>query len=158
MIKRIILYTALFTILFSCTSLLPLRPHHTKTDEVFLPYLKRLPVQHKTPIGFVKPSGWGLRLYEKLSGSYIVGFCGSSLIPVKRNIGINPDAWLHYSYYQRLALLLHEIGHCDFNLQHDKRLYSNGCPQSVMYPSVPSYRCLKKYWGSYVKGFRRKVE
>ena len=51
---------------------------------------------------------------------------------------------------QRWALLLHEYGHCTFDLAHNDSRLGDSCPASIMNPTVIPAKCYNKhkeyYW------------
>jgi hypothetical protein len=66
-------------------------------------------------------------------------------------IYINPKRWSDLSKIQKKLVLTHEIGHCDKLLEHNTKLRKDGCPVSVMYPTVFSNACFLKYERQYIK-------
>lgn len=59
-----------------------------------------------------------------------------------KRILINRKVWNAYADIQRLALIHHELNHCVRGMEHDEGVLPNGCPDNIMYPSIPSESCL----------------
>jgi len=114
------------------------------TNYIFKSYLKRLPIKSITPIIFkVRPIG-------------IAGTC-SIWSNGYREISIDPNYWVNATDAARLEILAHEIGHCDYNLDHNNEVVIDKelgeCPASVMNDTNFSDPCFTKYFNSYMKEF-----
>ena len=59
-----------------------------------------------------------------------------------REITIDKTYWDNASESARNQLILHELGHCEFNRGHDDTFF-NGCPNSVMTSYVFNYNSLE---------------
>ena len=71
-------------------------------------------------------------------------------------IQIDPDYWYRQStYLQRKSVLYHELAHCICNLGHEEIMMKDSCPSNIMYPSIPSKKCLRKHWGKYIVKLRK---
>lgn len=71
-----------------------------------------------------------------------IGECNNSVKNV-RKILISTPYWSTSSSIQHKALIYHELGHCYLNRSHRLDLYfSDNCPKSLMYPSLPSDLCI----------------
>src|SRR5690606_5868720 len=53
-----------------------------------------------------------------------------------RQIEIRRDIWDSSTYIMKLALVFHELGHCDLNRKHDDTTLDTEGPTSYMYPSM----------------------
>lgn len=90
---------------------------------------------------------------DKLPGTS-VGVCYYFPITATRvvayRIALRKDTWLYLSPLQRASLVFHELGHCHMSMDHDTRVRPDGCPLSLMYPSVIDDQCLGKHWSEYL--------
>jgi hypothetical protein len=84
----------------------------------------------------------------------VVGFCAKEYNLLgdltRRLIIIDKDYWNGFSYRKRQLLLWHEIGHCLFNKKHDESFHFDGCPRSIMYPTVLSEACIELHYEDYL--------
>lgn len=98
--------------------------HISTTDHAFYEYLDQLSMMSYTPIVF--------RSIEKEDTAATCDKWKSGY----KEIRIDPEYWQKVDDSNRLALLAHEIGHCDYNLDHDDNLMVDEnyreCPVSVM--------------------------
>lgn len=69
----------------------------------------------------------------------IVGYCEGGAITV------DPDWWALATPTSQDSLIIHELGHCALGWEHDTLTIADGCPESVMYPSVLPDFCAFKY-------------
>jgi hypothetical protein len=60
-----------------------------------------------------------------------------------REITIDKTYWENIGESARQQLILHELGHCKFNRDHNNNFFDNGCPNSVMTSYVFSYSNLE---------------
>lgn len=125
-------------------------PATTQIDPVFEPYMRI------TPFGFnelVKESHLVIKL-GVIRDKEVVGFCAKEYNVLgdlsRRLIIIDKNYWNGFSYKKRQLLLWHEIGHCMFNKKHDDNLFLDGCPRSIMHPSVIPEKCIDIYYDSYI--------
>lgn len=106
-------------------------PDHHETHPDFYPYIdlfEKYYGQIKTPIiyGNAKDNQSWVGVCTKWSNSNYT------------EITIDKEYWDNASETAREQLILHELGHCEFNKGHnDKRMYD--CPESVMTTYVFSY-------------------
>jgi predicted metallopeptidase len=60
------------------------------------------------------------------------------------------NKWIYMSTQSRLALIYHELIHCEFKIPyHIEDLRPDGCPQNLMFSMLTVPYCLDKYWESY---------
>lgn len=116
------------------------KPNHVTNFE-FYKYLDILNINRSTPIIFNK----------RKNG--VVGTC--TKYSNYRVIEIDPISWENLPDSNRLALLAHEIGHCDYNLEHNTNILENGCFESVMYPSNFGDNCWSDYKNYYMEIFNK---
>lgn len=55
------------------------------------------------------------------------------------------------------SLVLHEIGHCSFNLPHIAEEDPEGCGTSLMHP-VNQTQCIKRHWDDYKNDFLTRIK
>lgn len=82
----------------------------------------------------------------------IIGWCGSPP-PVIRI----QTAWWQGNVDNQLiryALIVHELGHCVLQRDHDDNLLDDGCPESIMNSFLPSSECLVKHHLDYLTEMR----
>lgn len=111
----------------------------TSSSKKVLSLLKSFNISTKTPI-----------LFKKLDKKY-AAICKKYDSKKLNIIHINEKVWNTLTKYQKKLVLVHEIGHCDKDLNHIKNLLPDGCPSSIMFPSIFSSNCFKKYEKKYVK-------
>lgn len=85
-----------------------------------------------------------LNLYPELNPDNIIigfgevpeGYAGQCIETKSQNfIVINKDIWEKaLNETRRKALIMHELGHCVYGLQHDARVDNQGHMVSIMYP------------------------
>lgn len=90
--------------------------------------------------------------FSDLFQGNIVGVC----IYGVRSIFLRRDYWKFSSDIEKRALVYHELGHCVCNsFGHNENFdVLNKCPESIMYPEIPSEYCLNKQWNYYVSELR----
>lgn len=96
----------------------------------------------------------------------MIGLCFWNSNP--RYIVLDSEFVRYRSDIEVKALVYHELAHCVGNRYHTRGWLndfldwlgvshkrsargSDGCPGSLMFPTLPSYSCLDKNWGNYVK-------
>ena len=112
-----------------------------KTDARFNSYLKQLPMTHRTPI-----------VFGDTGNKNWAGVCNKYKAAKYREIVISEKYWKKMTNNQRLELLAHELGHCDYDLDHNT-LRLNLCPASIMYPKVFGGSCFTDNFNEYMKLF-----
>jgi len=148
---RIIFWVLFISSIFSCSSIVTIFPHHKKTNPEFEKYLKQLPIDSgDLIIGFKEADGILDKLHSKLDNSTIAGFCGVSIFPLTKQVSINPKWWKIKSDKQKMALLIHEIGHCKYYKGHEDRKFMLNCPLTLMNSYTVSNRCLDIFWNYYM--------
>lgn len=82
------------------------------------------------------------------NGDFVVGQC--NYIP--RVITIDPTFWYDWrlSNRRKRMLIYHELAHCYCYIMHNKELKEDGCPEDIMYPSLPRDSCVKKHEKEYI--------
>lgn len=113
------------------------QPH--TTDPAFFEYIDWLDLDRSTPIIF----------NDREKG--ISGTC--TTYTNYKVIEIDPEYWDTATTNQRLELLAHEIGHCDYNLDHNTNILEDGCYESVMYPVNFGGYCWDKHEENYLSIF-----
>jgi hypothetical protein len=85
--------------------------------------VKGSPLNYDIPIGFAPQNGNVIGMCTRWSNGY-------------RQIEVDPTYWNDptTTENERIALIFHELGHCDLNRDHDTTLLSSGYPESLMYP------------------------
>lgn len=110
---------------------------NNKTDPYIKAKLREFKISTKTPIKF-----------KEVEDKY-VAICKKYKTNALNVIYINRKEWDRTSEVQKKLVLIHEIGHCDKNLEHTNKLLKDKCPVSIMYRSLFSSRCFKKYENKY---------
>lgn len=66
-------------------------------------------------------------------------------------IEINKKMWPNLSYDRKLALIFHELGHCELGRGHrDDQHDSDNCPKSIMNWMLVRQNCMDKYINDYL--------
>lgn len=110
---------------------------HT-TDPVFHEYLDQLPLRSNVPIIFEKRDKGIAGTCTKWTDGY-------------REIQIDKDYWEQIDEAHRLELLAHEIGHCDYDLEHNNEMSEDNCPMSIMYDTNFGNPCFDRYFDYYME-------
>lgn len=91
----------------------------------------------------------------KIKDKEVVGFCAKEYDIFKnitrRIIIIDKTYWDRLDYKVRQLLIWHELGHCLFNKKHDNLLMHDGCPNSIMHPTILSDRCVELHYETYLQ-------
>jgi hypothetical protein len=89
-----------------------------------------------------------------------VGLCSiwvykSKIPPVRyrdyRQITIDPYFWANSDEDARTNLILHELGHCRFDRDHETSLLSSGIPESLMFPTLLGGTAFNDYYDYYLR-------
>ena len=67
-----------------------------------------------------------------------------------KSIYFDQDTWDHSEPLERKGLIYHELGHCLCKLDDNVITLSDGCPGSLMSPSMAGYTCTTKHWEAWV--------
>lgn len=110
-----------------------------KTDPYIEIKLKEFNIVTNIPIKF-----------KKIQDKYIA-VCKKYEVKKLNIIYINRKEWEKVSEFQKKLTLIHEIGHCEKELEHDNDLLDDGCPKSIMYSNLFSSDCFIKYEKIYTK-------
>lgn len=98
-------------------------PKKKETEKVFLNYVKNF----ENVNGTIKTT----IIFGNLE-SPIVGLCKKWNNSSYREIEIDREYWDNANELSREQLILHELGHCELNLNHKDSFLDNNCPSSVM--------------------------
>jgi hypothetical protein len=117
-------------------------------------------------IKFFKPITIGMKDIEDTKNLWI-GMCNYGL--GFREIDIDKSYWSHADALSKQALIYHELTHCLCNrYEHDygdgklypepnsnapdiKGYYDDGCPLSIMHPTVAPSVCVSEHYEEYIK-------
>lgn len=142
MIPRISLkYTFLAVFLASCSTL------STEVD----PELYDYAVRFDKDMG-VSSKGVGM-IFGNMQGT-VIGVCSQQ--GSARQITIKKSYWNFADEQTREQLMYHELAHCVIGLDHDIKVRADGCPVSLMFPTM-SYWCYYQYPDYYKNELRSKV-
>lgn len=135
-----ILYILLFLVI-SCSSKpkISVNVDNRKSNSIIKSELKKMNIKNKTPIEF-----------SKVNDKY-VAICKQYKVSSLNVVYINKKIWNTLSQAQKKLTLLHELGHCDKNLEHDNSLQKDGCPVSIMHSKLFSSNCFIKHEKTYLK-------
>jgi hypothetical protein len=117
--------------------------HRNTTDSTFQEYLDELGLTTDSVIIFKKQK-------DGIAGSCTTWSDGY------KEVQIDPDYWNSYwtTRAEQLELIAHELGHCDLGLGHTTAKRSDGCAESVMYPSNFGNPCFDKHKSDYLSIFK----
>lgn len=125
-------------------------PATTQIDPVFEPYIRFIP---NSMFSLIKDSHLVVKL-GIIKDKEVVAFCAKEYNLLgnltRRLIVFDKDYWNGFSYKKRQLTLIHEFQHCLFSKKHDESLRFDGCPRSVMYPTVLSQKCIDLYYEDYL--------
>lgn len=100
------------------------------------------------------PVVWVERLPGNAVGAcYFFPITAGRIVPYR--LAIKRESWLHLSPLQRAGLVFHELGHCHLAMSHITSLRPDGCPKSLMFPSVMTDACLGRHWADYLRRLKR---
>lgn len=121
-------------------------PERKSTHADFKPYIQAL----EKDLGEIRvPIVYG----NAAADENWVGLCTKWRRSSYREITIDRDYWNKSSDLARYQLLLHEIGHCKFDRDHNEA-YNGNCPESVMksymFSSSELERCFDPEFDYYV--------
>lgn len=135
-----ILYILLFLIA-SCSSKpkLLINVDNEESNAIIQYELKKMNIKNKTPIKF-----------SKVNDKY-VAICKQYKVTSLNVVYINKKIWETLSQAQKKLTLLHELGHCDKDLEHNNSLQKDGCPVSIMHSKLFSSDCFIKHEKIYLK-------
>lgn len=68
-------------------------------------------------------------------------------------IVVNRKVWKTFTKKQRQFLIMHELGHCSYDKEHEKGTKDDGCPKSIMHTHIPSDYCASTYYTQYIIDF-----
>lgn len=94
--------------------------------------------------------------YVELSnGQQVVGLCTINTRKNRRTIDIDIGYYSKLTKQQKRILIFHELEHCARNKSHDFSTLTDGCPGTLMFPSLPSPRCAYKHYTRYIDGLTK---
>lgn len=102
-------------------------------NPIFQPYIDLYVQQKGSKLAYDIPMQ-----FTDLKGD-TVGLCTRWHESGYRQIQIDRSYWNYISDNMRIALISHELGHCDLNRNHDETIISYQMPKSFMYPSNFDY-------------------
>lgn len=117
---------------------------YTYIDQEFVKYVELFENRYKMSVH-------ATIVFKDIVDEDVAGQCTYSY---PRLIEIDTPYWLDIDEYGREQLVLHELGHCILNLDHDETIGTVGAwtnvPMSIMYPihfgSEPWYRDNREYY------------
>jgi hypothetical protein len=143
--RVIMLY--LITLLFFTYTTIPAK---TAIEPEFEPYIRFIPM---TISSIIKDSHLVVK-FGDIKDREVLAFCAKDYDLFgnvnRRLVLVDKTHWDRLLPKSRQILILHELGHCLFNSKHDETLRADGCPQSMMYPTLVSTSCIDKYYAEYV--------
>jgi len=111
-----------------------------------------------------------IELYTKLTGRNVLysihfNYAENSTVGKCAYLGtrplfitINSYYWVHMKKNERMALIFHELGHCNHGFNHDDTLLADGCPTTLMGTYKISESCLIKHGiYNYIRIFLEKI-
>jgi len=125
-------------------------PATTHIDTVFEPYIRFIP---NSMFALIDDSHLVVKL-GIIKDKEVVAFCAKEYnllgTLTRRLIVFDKDYWDGFSYTKRQLTLIHEFQHCLFDKKHDETLRLDGCPRSLMYPTVLSQACIDRHYEDYL--------
>lgn len=131
----------LLLLLVSCATKpkLKIQVDDTKNDPEISKLLKKFHIKTNTPI-----------MFRDMKKRY-VALCKRYKDRRLNVIHINKKEWDKTSEAQKKLVLIHEIGHCDKNLDHNDELLPDKYPASIMHYKIFSSKCFNKYEKKYIE-------
>lgn len=111
-------------------------------NPAIIPYVEKYISQKGSSLYYDIPIQF-TKLSEEIVGTCTVWSNGY------RQIVISEEFWFDKATTEkeRIALLFHELGHCDLNRDHVESRFPNGWPKSLMFPYVINYPdSMEKYY------------
>ena len=143
-VGRIVTYSlTMLLILASLTSCGPKpqdideRAYHG-VNEAFQPYLDEYIINKGYPLAY--DISINFAPVDQVNGpkDKVVGLCTEWDNSKYRQITIDLEYWNSADINTRLALIYHELGHCDLDLDHDDTLKDDYRPLTLMHPNIAS--------------------
>ena len=157
--------TAVVLILISCgkeehNEGVTLEPVIEKEFLSYVQLFEKIGKINKSSIRF--SSSEDIVLMENVIGRDLKGWCDIN----RRSIFIDKDGWIQFSADEKEVLILHELGHCEVGLKHNRALVritqesgnSWHREKSIMYPYVISGATYQKYHTEYLEQLRLEIE
>lgn len=83
-----------------------------------------------------------------------MGLCN----PTERKISVSAAFWKEATVFEKEETIFHELGHCEFSMQHDNTLKKDGKPVSYMSAMMPDSREVQAHHAEYRAEFLTKVK
>ena len=117
---------------------------YNTTNPIFEPYIAKFELYYGKSITDIPIN------FSKLENR-IAGICYNWNFGY-REIEIDKDQWEdELTEDRKLALIFHELGHCELGLDHNDSLRKDKCPHSLMHSVLVRENCLKKYKEEYLE-------
>lgn len=71
-------------------------------------------------------------------------------------VTLDPEYWAESDEIQREILVLHELGHCVGDIEHDSQRWPDNCPVSIMFPKVLTSDCYRRHKFEYWRDLQAK--
>ena len=110
--------------------------------EDFQPYVKDFESFYGVKINNV-PIGYD-------NNTNLAGYCTTYTFSGLKEIGINQKTFNKYTDEQKRMLIFHELAHCVWNKHHNTKFLEDGCPESIMFPSIFSTYCYNQHEQHYL--------
>jgi hypothetical protein len=149
-LKLLIDLVILLLVAYSCGKRQDLKRQFTSIHEDLQPYVdfyeneKGSSLNQSIGMGFKS-----LPYLNKEKTRKYVGIC-YEFWNGEKEIHIDTEFWYNSTESQKRLLMLHELGHCDLDRDHEERLGVNGKPISIMFPSLFD-------WGENEEGYIREL-
>jgi len=125
-------------ILISCSQI-PIKPYRS-VDPELMPYVKDFERDYNLSLEKVTARFYNLDLI--MDDRNVVGICEYNYHDnTKNKVFIDTKYWTFASGIHRKMLVYHELGHCVLHRKHRRDKLKNGCPTSLMNPSILKARC-----------------
>ena len=137
----------LILLLFTFTGLIVGCSITRTTDQEFTPYIRDFERTTNR-----RNATWFVESYPVVfrSSDNHAGVCYTAT-----HVEVDPEYWYRKGARRRQELINHELGHCVCNLPHNENLLKDGCPESAMFPTTISAKCLNKHWDHYNKRMKK---
>lgn len=112
MVKNLSL--SIFILILSACGQIEHTPQQTLgVDFAFIPFIEEYKTDKHRYTGSKSIKNISV-IFQSMNQEGVDGLC--SIIDNSRIIRIDPVAWFYSSYYDKLALFYHEMGHCDLGI------------------------------------------
>ncbi len=138
MTVRKVVWSMVIVLIIATMVLSTIDPRYETVNPAFRPYVDVFEFHYKQKV----ISGIEFRELEDTA----VGTCYFKT----DSIAVDPTYWKYANETERLILILHELGHCDLRRLHIEGKFEDGCPQSLMHPTVIPNQCFERYQEYYI--------